>query len=269
MEKTQPKRSKLRRNKDARWDHFDPDAYYKKNYAGLRVDDEQILALTAQHFVEHFSTADGRRRRAIDVGTGVNLYPAMAMLPFCRRVTLYEFAKPNLRWLRRERLTGWRHSWRHAFDEFWGVLESQPYAAIRWPLARLTIQVKIRRGSIYELPVEGKWDMGTMFFVAESITEDPAQFRQGVDRFLQALKPGAPFVIAFMEGRREGYHVAGEPFPSTDIQEGDIQAYVASRATIELKHIDVIDGEELDDPYSGMVVAYGKTLPAGSTLSPS
>src|SRR5438309_1391553 len=82
----------------------------------------------------------------------------------------------------------------------------------------------------------------------------------GVDRFLTALAPGAPFVIAFMEHRTRGYHVGAEPFPSTDIGVSDVVDYLKDR--VELKepepvHIGV-GNEPLDDPYTGMIVAYGR-----------
>ena len=32
---------------------------------------------------------------------------------------------------------------------------------------------------MFDLP-KARWDLGTMFFVAESITEDPAEFRAAV-----------------------------------------------------------------------------------------
>ena len=51
-----------------------------------------------------------------------------------------------------------------------------------------------------------------MFFVAESITEDPAEFHAALARFVGALKPGAPFAAAFMAGS-DGYPVAGTRFP--------------------------------------------------------
>lgn len=252
----------VRRNIDARWDCFDPDAYFKKNYATLRHDDEQILRLTAEHFAAALSVDQASERRAIDVGAGVNLYPAMAMLPFCQSITLYEYAPPNIEWLRRQRDTAWEDSWNACAKQFWDVLETLPHASIAAPLQQLTDQIEIRPGSIYDLPAKS-WDLGTMFFVTESITEDRAQFRQGIDRFLNALKPGAPFVIAFMEHRKRGYHVAGEPFPSTDIGENDIRGYLGSMTQqLVVKHIDV-DHTPLDDPYSGMVVACGK-IPAPS-----
>lgn len=250
---------RFRRNTDARWDWFNSDVYFKQNYAALRNDDQRILRITAEHFANCLPVDRGDHRRAIDVGTGVNLYPAMAMLPFCGSITLYEYARPNVKWLRRNKRSGWVNTWDDCAQEFWDVLEGLPHDAIDVPLERLTGQIEIRRGNVYDLPSDEPWDLGTMFFVAESITEDPDQFQHGIDRFLEALKPGAPFVIAFMEHRLKGYHVAGESFPSTDIDEGDVRRYLSAHAELDVvEHIDV-DHSPLDDPYSGMIVACGRT----------
>ena len=248
------------RNADAHWDRFDPDAYFKANYASLRTDDAEILSITGTHFAQALSVEGAGARRAIDMGAGVNIYPSMAMLPYCGAITLYEFAQPNLDWLERERSTGWARSWKDGADDFWAVLAHLPHGEITAPLDELDKRLEIRPGSLYDLPAGERWDLGTMFFVAESITEDPEQFRLGIDRFLECLVPGAPFVIALMEHRTNGYHAGTQSFPSTDVGETDIQKYLDLVAQdVSVKHVDVVGHDPLKDPYGGMVVAWGRT----------
>jgi hypothetical protein len=55
-----------------------------------------------------------------------------------------------------------------------------------------------------------------MFFVAESITEDPEEFRAALAGLTGALKPGSPFATAFMAGSN-GYPAAGTHFPALPI----------------------------------------------------
>ncbi len=205
--------------------------------------------------------------RGIDVGTGVNLYPALSMLPFCREITLYEHSDANIRWLQNGRREGWRNSWADSYREFWQELVGHggdtrpPYQRFAHPLDELTRRSRIVSGSLYDLapaPGDDPWDIGTMFFVAESITRQKDEFTAGVDRFLTALAPGAPFVIAFMEHRTRGYHVGTEPFPSTDIGVNDVVSYLDGRVELEKPvHIGV-GNEPLDDPYTGMIIAYGR-----------
>jgi hypothetical protein len=74
---------------------------------------------------------------------------------------------------------------------------------------------------VFELPAS-QWDLGTMFFVAESITEAPEEFRAAVAGFIGALRPGAPFAAAFMAGS-DGYPVAGTYFPALPITPDDVR----------------------------------------------
>ncbi len=89
------------------------------------------------------------------------------------------------------------------------------YETVRQPRRRLAAGCEIRRLSIFDLP-RRTWDLGSMYFVADGMTEDEAEFEQAVRSFLDALTPGAPFMMAFMEGS-EGYDVSGVGFPSVRV----------------------------------------------------
>jgi hypothetical protein len=54
-----------------------------------------------------------------------------------------------------------------------------------------------------------------MFFVADGISSDEAEFESAV-RVLAALTPQAPFMMAFMEGSN-GYDVSGIGFPAVNV----------------------------------------------------
>ena len=73
--------------------------------------------------------------------------------------------------------------------------------------ARLAAAHEIRTVSIFDLPPR-TWDLGSMFFVADGMTTDEAEFEPAVRSFLAALVPGSPFLMAFMEGST-GYDVSG------------------------------------------------------------
>ena len=89
-----------------------------------------------------------------------------------------------------------------AWDEFWKLYsERDEYAAVEDARAALANGCEITQGSVFELEAraEGAWDVGTMFFVAESITQSRREFRKALIRFLDSLASGAPFAIALME----------------------------------------------------------------------
>jgi hypothetical protein len=248
------------RNKSAPWSEFDPEAYFKKNYRRLRNDDARILGLTCEHFVGALADHE-EPLRGVDVGAGVNLYPSMAMLPFCGSITLYEHAAPVVTWLKHQRNREWADSWGRCWRDYNRVLWrcGDRYKERGQVLERLDGVLRIRSGNIYGLEPRMPWDLGTMFFVAESITEDYDEFEAGLERFLGALKPGAPFVIALMEHRR-GYKVAGRKFPSTDISKGDVERYFGRKSTLrDVVRIGLVDDLLDDDPYTGMLVARGWT----------
>jgi hypothetical protein len=62
-----------------------------------------------------------------------------------------------------------------------------------------------------------------MFFVADGMTADEAEFESAVCAFLDALLPGSPFLMAFMEGS-SGYDVRGKRFPSVQISPKSLDA---------------------------------------------
>jgi len=246
-------------NIDFDWNDFDPETYFKHNYVQLRADDRHILEQVRDHFARAFG---GKPllpgSRGIDVGTGPNLYPALTMLPFCDKVTLFEYAQPNIDWLYKEKEGNWP-SWTSAWRQFWEVLcEREVYAAsFVDPQTELAKRAVIKAGSVYGLEEIAQYNVGTMFFVAESITEQESEFRSAVDHFLDALAPGAPFAIAFME-HSEGYHVADHHFPATDIDENTVSSCLRNRVEeISIEHIDTGD-KPLRDGYSGMLLALGR-----------
>lgn len=242
-----------RSNRECRWDRFNPEWYFEHNYGGLRTDDKQLLQWIREEFV-HRLRLHGDFRHGIDIGPGANLYPAMALAPFCRTITLQDYAAPNVAWLREEIHKRFRLSW----YEFWSVLTSaDEYKAVRDPWALLQERVRLLQGSVFDLP-KSTYDIGTMFFVAESITSDPREFQSAVRAFMESLKPGAPFAAAFMKGSH-GYHVDTESYPAVEIDADRVRSCLASVAydydirVIELHETD----EPLRDGYTGMILATG------------
>jgi hypothetical protein len=160
---------------------------------------------------------------AVDVGAGTNLYPALLMLPWVRSIVLTEYAPANIDWLA-ESLADGPGEW--AWRPFWDRLAGLPaYEHVDQPRRRLAASCEVRRLSIFDLPRRA-WNLGSMFFVADGMTEDEPEFEQAVRSFLGALTPGAPFMMAFMEGS-EGYDVSGIEFPSVRVTQGSLSELLA------------------------------------------
>ncbi|MFF8968529.1 SCO2525 family SAM-dependent methyltransferase [Streptomyces sp. NPDC014995] len=241
-------------NADVPWDAFDPDEYIKRNYLEIQPVDREILSRVRDHFSDHFEGRGGRVASGIDVGAGPNLYPALAMLPWCDEITLLERSASNFTYLGSQ-LSGYDAHW----DQFWDVLREKPgYAGIEEPRVRFKKAVQPVEGSLFELcGKEPGWDLGTMFFVAESITTSFREFRRGVGCFMNALKSGAPFAAAFME-HSEGYRVGSQEFPARDIDEGDVRSVLKDYAEGVKIHRMANPKQLVRTGYTGMILACGR-----------
>jgi hypothetical protein len=247
-------------NADAPWNRFSSDDYWKHNYHQLQPEDQEIIHRVSQFFGHAFADCSPVRRRGIDVGAGTNLYPALLMLPWANQILLTDFSQSNVDWLRHHVADDdgpwtWWPFW-HELQEAEGYNQiGEPRKQLRETCASEPGYAGIERHSVFGLP-EARWDLGTMFFVAESITEDRAEFRAAVAGFVGALKPGAPFVTAFMAGS-DGYPVADTLFPALPITPDDVRLYFTELGASELSVELLQTTHRVRDGYKGMIVATG------------
>ncbi|MGW4516313.1 SCO2525 family SAM-dependent methyltransferase [Streptomyces sp. NPDC004393] len=247
-----PRAPKL--NADAPWDAFDPHAYIDRNYRELLDVDAEIIAYVRDHFGDHFHKRFERPVLGIDVGAGANLYPALCMLPWCKEITQLELSSANVEYLRDQRVNfgkGW--------ESFWQVLRKDPaYEEIHEiRRARFTDTVRVEPGNLFDLVRRpAHWAIGTMFFVAESMSDSHAEFRSAVACFLRALAPGAPFAAAFMAGST-GYDVGDEYYPACDVDEA--QVHEALRPFAENPRVLRLDKptDMVRPGHEGMILALG------------
>lgn len=244
------------RNSQVDWGALDADAYVAENYRSVRDDDRQILDRAVEFFTDAAtrSTGDGNIGwRAVDVGTGANLYPTLTMLPFAASVDLLEYSPTSVNWLEDQRARGFDANW-EAFVQASrrGVLHERYYAR-HDARTEFTAKTRVQRTSIFTLP-RRRWDAGTMFFTACSLSGSHDEFRTALARFIHALKPGAPFVAAFMTGSG-GYRVRDRWFPAVRLEELDIKAALEELAN----EVDVrqIRSEQPLRPDVGMALATG------------
>ena len=145
------------------------------------------------------------------------------MLPWAQHIVFTDYASDNIRWLS-ENLAGTSGQWR--WQKFWDLVAHQPcYQDVKQPQRGLAAAHEVRSLSIFDLP-RRTWDLGSMFFVADGITEDHEEFEAAVRTFLGALVPGSPFLMAFMEGST-GYDVHGVKFPSVRVTPESLDALIA------------------------------------------
>lgn len=200
------------RNEAVVWSDFDAGEYWKINYASVLPEDAEIIQCASKFLIEACGETT-RSKRAVDVGAGTNLYPSLLMLPWADSIVFTEYASPNIGWLSQNLAAG-PGEWR--WQPFWDLMAGLPcYRGIDDPRRRLEAVHEIRTESIFDLP-ERTWDIGSMFFVADGMTTDEAEFEAAVRAFLMSLVPESPFLMAFMEGS-SGYGVRGIRFPAVRV----------------------------------------------------
>ncbi len=210
------------RNDAVAWSDFDAGEYWKNNYASVLPEDAEIIQWASKFLIEACGQRSGLKK-AVDVGAGSNLYPALLMLPWAEQIVFTEYASPNIRWLR-ENLADAPGEWH--WQPFWDLVAALPcYRTVGQPRRRLAAVHEIRRLSIFDLP-PCTWNLGSMFFVADGMTTDVAEFESAVRSFLGALMPGSPFIMAFMEGS-SGYAVRGVRFPAVRVTPRSLEALLA------------------------------------------
>lgn len=244
-----PQPSRPTRNVDAGWNEFDACDYYERNYESVSAEDQVIVERLRQFMTEGLR---GRRGlRALDVGAGTNLYPALSVLPFVSEVDFVDISVPNLAWLVEE-LRGGIGAWL----PYWSVLGAEPeYAAVANPGDRLLQVATTSLGSVFDLR-ESEWDIALMFFVAESITEDREEFRDALRRVLRSIRPGGCFSFAFMLGSG-GYTVGTQRFPAVALTAGDIAADLADLG-VDAPVLPVEVDSRVRPGYEGMATVMGR-----------
>lgn len=247
------------RNAEAPWDDFSSQDYWRHNYLAVQPEDLEIIDRVSNFFIGAFD-GGSHARRAIDVGSGANLYPALLMLPWTDQILLSDFSASNVSWLR-NRILGDDSSW--DWQPFWDELDKrQGYSQIGDPRKKLREactselgQARVEQLSVFDLPRE-QWQLGTMFFVAESITQIRSEFHAALKCFVGALTPGAPFAATFMAGST-GYPVAGIPYPALPITPDDVAGHFTSLGVEDLSvHLNQTE-DRVRPGYTGMIVATG------------
>lgn len=251
-------------NDQFQWDLFDPEVYGNTNYKKMLAPDCTILGRGVSWFsqvaMRRYSVGKGQFSQGVDVGPGSNLYPTLSMLGYCRKITLLEYGTANVEYLRKE-IKHLNDSWK----PFWDVIS--PFVGNRdfeWARRTLSERAEVVQGNIFtDLPV-GEFQIGTMHFVAESLTADPREVRYGVRNFTRSLVPGSPFAMANMEGSR-GYYVGDVWFPAAPVSARNVEwmlDLLAAWKSVERVpkdgtsvHLDA-EGKPVDD-YKGYLVSTG------------
>jgi NNMT/PNMT/TEMT family len=245
------------RNDDYDWSQFDSESYFQHYYGDPHPDDDCVVRLTVEAFKR--APPQGKLLSTLDIGAGPNLFPSFAALPRASQITAWEYAKPNIDWLARELVSSsLRPQWRH----FWDVARAAygaDYDLPDNPIPALKSKMKLRQGSIFDLPAK-TWDAATMFFCAESITRSRDEFETACAAFARSVHSGGALIAAFLVRSSGGYVVGERPFPVLSISAEEIVESFSRYATdVESELVGIVE-REIRSGYAGFVFVTARAL---------
>ena len=225
----------------------------------FQAEDREIISRVSHFLISAFADRPPAQW-AIDVGSGTNLYPALLMLPWTEQILLADYSESNVGWLQ-DQIADDTDPW--AWRPFWREMrEAKGYSDVDGPRKRLREAcvgepgyAGIERLSIFDLP-EARWDLGTMFFVAESITKEPEEFRR-CRRALRRRAEAGCAVRGGLHGRLGRVRGGGHRLPGRADYPRRRRAapHRARRARAERGA--ARDKPRVRDGYTGMIVATG------------
>lgn len=185
------------------WAAFNPEAYSTENYEVIQEVDRSLAGLLVDAWKRR-----GKVERTLEVGTGANLYPALAASEHSARLLLTDLNTANLDWIREQQLH---------LDPHWIEFGSTslPY---REAASRLAM-AEVRQLSLHHLStLVHRYPVIQMFFVVDSMTSDLQEVRDCLAQLHDALTPDGTLFGVFTLGSR-GYCVARSAFPATKLTE--------------------------------------------------
>jgi hypothetical protein len=235
----------LLRNADVDWDRWPVEEYLGEVYREMHPSDEDVIAHHAA-FYRGIRPADVHV--ALELGTGPNLYPLMLAAAVSPRIEVVEPSAANIAYLRRQLRDGADPSWQPFYERCRELLPSLP-ATLGAALAR----VHVRQGTAADLPV-GYYDLASMHFVAESVTEDPEEFAALCAAFVRSVRPGGQLVAAFMENMGRYRVGEGPQWPGYRVDRGIAEEVFTPLVSELATSRTDFDATGPDYGYTGMVM---------------
>ena len=210
-------------NQDYDWDLFDWESYVGDNYADISPPDRAIFERLVE--IHRELPAGGSM---IEIGSGPNLYPLLPASLYRADIHVTDIAVSNLEYIRRcISLDSLPSPW-PKWTELLSALN--PRSELSETIGgRLSDICTFERLSIFDLP-ENLYDLSSMHFVAESITNDHREFVAACDKAIRCVRMGGSFVASFMLSS-QGYFTGDVEFPAIEVDQDAICRVLDSMCT--------------------------------------
>ncbi|MEV6006256.1 class I SAM-dependent methyltransferase [Streptomyces sp. NPDC051976] len=189
------------RNDDTEWDRWPVQRYLAENYRLLHPIDAAVIR---HHSAFYRRFAPGAAGKCLEFGAGPNLYPLMLAGAAARHIDAVELSSASVGYLTGQLGDGPDASWL----PFYALCrELDPALPVTLPAA--LARIRVVHGDVRAVPA-GTYDLASMNFVAESVTEDADEFAAFCRLFIHAVRPGGHLVAAFMENM-PSYRIGDSP----------------------------------------------------------
>jgi len=213
MTATARERQDLRRNVDADWHRWPVDTYLAENYRQLHTCDDEVIA---HHSAFYSRIPRSSIARSVEIGAGPNLYPLLLAAGACQRIDALDPSTANIAYLRGQMTRGPDDSWQPFYDRCRALNADLPGT-----IAEALQVVTARLGNLDDLE-PGSYDLASMNFVAESISEDLAEVTGFCRTFARSVRPGGYLVASFMEQQARYQLGDGSEWPGCPINVRDV-----------------------------------------------
>lgn len=233
------------RNGDVDWDSWPIGTYLAENYRELHACDDAVIA---HHSAVLRDIAANSMARAVEIGAGPNLYPLFLVSGAARRIDAVDRSAAGIGYLRAQIAhrpdASWYPYWRRC-RELNPSLPASAEQALR--------KVRATRGDAFAGTGPG-YDLAGMHFVAESVTEDPAEFAAFCRAFAGSVRPGGLLLAAFMENMGRYRLGDGSSWPGFPVDVAAVRrAFAPITTRLEVTRIDEDPGLP-EYGYTGMVL---------------
>ncbi|MET9574040.1 class I SAM-dependent methyltransferase [Streptomyces massasporeus] len=235
-------------NDDVDWDRWPVADYLAENYREVHPSDAAVIA---HHSAFYRGLPPGGIARSVEFGAGPNLYPLMLASAACRRIDAVEAGAGNVSYLEDQICHRLDASWL-PFHELCRRLNPEVPATLAGALA----PVHIVHADVRALP-PGAYELASMHFVAESVTEDFAEFADLCRTFVRTARPGGYLVAAFMENMPTYRIGPASRWPGCPVSPATVtEVFTPLTRDLDVTHIDT-DPTLPDYGDSGMVLLTG------------
>ena len=241
MTATAPVGDGIRRNGDADWHSWPVDTYLAENYRQLHSCDDAVIT---HHSAFYRRIARSSIPRSVEIGAGPNLYPLLLAAGACQQVDALDPSRANVAYLREQVTRGADDSWQPFYDRCRALNPDLPAT-----MAEALHGVSPRLGELADLE-PASYDLASMNFVAESVSEDLAEVTAFCRTFARSVRPGGQLVASFME-RQARYRLGdGSQWPGCPVDVGDVlRIFEGEVDQLEVSRID--SDPALPDYYGG------------------